>query len=309
MRLSCVIVLLFAIAPGAATARVLDYRPIFQQCHDAQNRTRLAIRRMTVDSDSVLLAVDPATLATSLEHEQDWVCQDTDDEMQRDTRFVRAIEVSSRPAVAGASPQPTFSINAGLIRGATDGSFVTGDLCPSRRPLDRAFLQMLEAIEPKMPVALAISGQWLTKHDADFQWLREQERAGALSITWVNHSFRHPYVPGNPPASNFLLAPGVDMQAEILDTERLLIANGETPSVFFRFPGLVSDPALMEAVRREHLIVLGADGWLAKAPRLRSGAILLVHPNGNEPVGLRLFSGLLENGALTRPFRPIGEAP
>ena len=120
---------------------------------------------------------------------------------------------------------------------------------------------------------MSISGLWLIHHHADFQWLREQARSGALDITWVNHSYHHPYFPGRPLATNFLLAPGFDIQAEILDTERLLIANGGTPSVFFRFPGLISDEALMDAVRRNHLVSLGADGWLVFAPPLRPGAI------------------------------------
>ena len=75
------------------------------------------------------------------------------------------------------------------------------------------------------------------------------------------------------------------MQEEILDVERLLIANGETPSVFFRFPGLISDPALMEAVRENHLIPLGANAWLALGRKAPPGAVVLVHPNGNEPFG------------------------
>jgi hypothetical protein len=105
------------------------------------------------------------------------------------------------------------------------------------------------------------------------------------------------------------LTPGFDIQSEILDTERLLIANGETPSIFFRFPGLVSDAALMQAVRRDHLVVLGADGWLVFAPPLRPGAILLIDPNGNEHPGLRLFVKLLDKGRLPRPFRRINDAP
>ena len=64
-------------------------------------------------------------------------------------------------------------------------------------------------------------------------------------------------------AANFLLTKGVDPQEEILDTERLLIANGETPSLFFRFPGLVSSDPLMQAVSQFHLVTLGADAWLA----------------------------------------------
>jgi hypothetical protein len=160
-----------------------------------------------------------------------------------------------------------------------------------------------------VPVALAISGLWLTHHQADFQWLRDKERAGALSITWVDHSYHHPYIPGRPLSDNFLLTAGVDMQAEILDTERLLIAGGETPSVFFRFPGLISNAALMQAVGRDHLIVLGADAWLAKTPQAGPGDIILVHLNGNEPAGLEIFSTLLAAGKLPQPFRPIAAAP
>jgi hypothetical protein len=264
---------------------------------------------MSVDGEGVLLTVDPSTLETSVELEQCWTCADTDDEAQKDSRFMRAVHRPTRPVSDGPPPQSPVLMNAGLTHGMREGSFITGDLCPSRKPLDRDFLEMIAKIGPRTPVALSISGLWLTRHGADFQWLRNQARSGALEITWVNHSYRHTYVPGRPLATNFLLTPGLDVQAEILDTERLLIANGETPSVFFRFPGLVSDAALMEVVRRHHLVVLGADGWLALAPVLRPGAILLVHPNGNEPAGLQRFSELLDKGKLPRPFRPINEAP
>jgi hypothetical protein len=62
-----------------------------------------------------------------------------------------------------------------------------------------------------------------------------------------------------------------------------LIANGETPSLFFRFPGLVSSDPLMRTVRRFHLVTLGADAWLAISQKPGPGSIVLVHPNGNEP--------------------------
>lgn len=292
----------------ASLERVRDYRPVFRHCRNAAGET-LAIRHMKVDGESLLLLVDPATLTTSLEPERCWVCADTEDEVHKGTRFVRAVHESTRPARDSAAPQPALLGNAGLSHGRGDGSFMTGDLCPSRKPLDRGFLEMLAGIGPRIPVALAVSGMWIMKHGADFRWLQEQARSGALEITWVDHSYRHPYVPGRPPATNFLLTPGVDIQSEILDTERLLVANGETPSVFFRFPGLVADTSLMEIVRGYHLVVLGADGWLALGPPLRPGTILLVHPNGNEPGGLSRFSTLLESGRLPRPFRPIDEAP
>jgi len=281
---------------------------VFQECHptavnDESGATRIAIRRMEIDGTAMVLTADPATLTTRLERAQDLACADTGDEGQKDTRYSRAIRSP------GADPASDVIVNGGLIRGAAPGSFVTGDLCPSHRPLDRAFLERLEAIGSPTPVALSISGLWLIRHRDDFQWLRARERAGALRITWVDHSYHHPYVPGRRFADNFLLAPGVDMQAEVLDTERLLIANGETPSVFFRFPGLISSPALMRTVRDLHLIVLGADAWLARTPRARPGDIVLVHLNGNEPAGLEIFSTLLAAGKLPGPFRRIEDAP
>ncbi len=264
---------------------------------------------MSVDGESLLLMVDPTSLETSVEPEQCWICADTDDAAQGHTRFMRAVHRPARPAPDGPATPSAVLTNAGLSHGSGDGSYITGDLCPSRKPLDRDFLETLARIGPRTPVALAISGLWLTRHGADFEWLREKARNGTLAITWVNHSTHHPYIPGRPRETNFLLTPGVDAPSEILDTERLLIANGATPSVFFRFPGLVSDARLMAVVRENHLVVLGADGWLALGPPLRPGAILLVHPNGNEPAGVARFSTLLASGKLPRPFRPIDEAP
>ncbi len=285
-------------------AQVGDYRPVFQECRQADGPPRLAIRRMTVDGTAMLLTVDPAMLTTHLERERDWSCTHTDDAQQKDTRYIRAVRAS-----CAAKPAPVI-VNGGLVHGATAaGSFVTGDLCPSHRPLDRVFLAKLETAGSAEPVALSISGTWLTRHAADFAWLRGQEHAGVLKITWVDHSFDHPFVPGRPLAVNFLLMPGVDIQKEILDTERLLIAGGETPSVFFRFPGLISSPTTMQAMQTDHLIVLGADAWLAKTARATPGGIVLVHLNGNEPAGLKIFADLLAAGKLPQPFKSIEDAP
>ena len=102
---------------------------------------------------------------------------------------------------------------------------------------------------------------------------------------------------------------GVDPEAEILDTERLLIANGETPSLFFRFPGLVSSDPLMQAVSRFHLVTLGADAWLAKGQQPEKGSIVLVHPNGNEPKGLAMFTRDLTRGTIAAPLEPLTAAP
>jgi len=297
-----------AVAAHAKPAQVSDYRPVFEQC-SKDSAQRLAIRRMTVDGEGMILAVDPATLETSLERAGDWSCADTDDERQKDTRYIRAIRSACAPPSDGASKRSSFISNGGLTHGSPDGSFVTGDLCPSHKPLARHFLERLETPGTPVPLALSMTGGWLARHPADFQWLRDQEHAGALRITWIDHSYTHPYVPGRKLSDNFLLMAGVDMQAEILNTEQLLIANGEVPSVFFRFPGLISNPTLMKVAGDYHLIVLGAGAWLAKSLSAKPGDIILVHPNGNEPAGLAIFANLLAAGKLPQPFRPLAEAP
>jgi hypothetical protein len=109
--------------------------------------------------------------------------------------------------------------------------------------------------------------------------------------------------------ANFLLLPGVDPDFEILETERLLIANGGTPSLFFRFPGLVSSSPLMQAVRRHHLIALGANAWLALNEKPHDGSIILVHPNGNEELGLKIYARDSAAGLLPTPLKPLDEAP
>ena len=158
-------------------------------------------------------------------------------------------------------------------------------------------------------MTLAVSGAWIAHHAEDFAWLLEKRRSGALDISWADHSYSHPYVPGLADARNYLLRPGADLDREIFETEKILIANGETPSVFFRFPGLVADAALLEKLKERHLVALGADSWLALGPSPRAGSIVLVHPNGNEPGGLEIFSRLLKKGKIPLPFRPISEAP
>lgn len=278
------------------------YEAIFESCA-RDGDTRLATRRLRVDGEKLLLTVDPQTLKTSLERAACWRCVETSDAEQAETRFLQAV----RPPQD--SDRPPALVNAGLIHGKGAGAFITGDLCPSHKPLDRAFIEEVAAQGPGTPLTLAVSGAWIAQHGEDFAWLQEKARSGALDITWADHSYSHPYIPGLRDAQNYLLRPGVDLDREIFETEKILIAHGATPSVFFRFPGLVSDGALLEILKERHLVALGADSWLALGPPPKSGSIVLVHPNGNEPGGLQIFSRLLKSGRMPKPFRAINEAP
>ena len=285
---------------------VANYRSTLQACHAADGRERIAIRSMSVGDEPLLLLADSDKLTTRIERAACWTCADADETSLASTRMMRAIEAS---AAAPGLVHRGFLRNAGLVHGDAPGAFVTGDLCPSLKPLERGFLEKLAAQGPHTPVALSISGLWLTHHFADYRWLLDQQASGALDILWANHTYHHPYARGAPDEHNFLLETGVDADAEILEVERLLVANGQTPSLFFRFPGLISSAPLMQAVRRHHLISLGADAWLALDQRPSAGSIVLVHANGNEPLGIKLFERDLSRDALPRPFEPLTVAP
>jgi hypothetical protein len=289
-----------------STAAVDDYRPVLKACVAADGRKAVAIREMTVAGQKTSLLADPEALTTRLERAACWTCHDETEAELNATRMGRAIRES---AEAPGLVHRGFLQNAGLTHGGGQGGFVTGDLCPSQKPLSRAFFTQLESEGPHVPVALSISGLWLIHHFDDFRWLVDQRNSGALDILWTDHTYHHPYHRKLPDDANFLLSKGVDPQEEILDTERLLIANGETPSLFFRFPGLISSDPLMQAVGQYHLITLGANAWLALGQKPGRGSIVLVHPNGNEPKGLALFSTDLAHGEIAAPLGPLTAAP
>jgi hypothetical protein len=293
-------------AAVASPSLVGAYRPTLKSCTSAAGAQAFAIREMTVGGESLAMLADPEALTTRVERSACWTCREASEDELLATRMGRAIAAS---AGAPGIEHRGFLENAGMTRGAKPGVFVTGDLCPSAKPLDRAFFTRLETAGSRPPVALAISGVWLTRHGADFHWLIDRRDAGALDILWVDHTYTHPYRRKLPDARNYLLTRGVEPNREILDTERLLIANGETPSLFFRFPGLVSSDPLMLAVRRLHLVTLGADAWLAIGQKPGPGSIVLVHPNGNEPLGLKDFAIYEKRGAIAAPLEPLTEAP
>ena len=285
---------------------VSDYEPVLKACVAHDGRKAVAIREMTIGGQKIALLADPEALTTRLERQACWTCREESESELGATRMGRTIHESAQ---APGLVHRGFLQNAGLTHGGGQGDFVTGDLCPSRKPLDRAFFKGLEAASPRAPVALSISGLWLVHHFDDFRWLVDQRNSGALDILWVDHTYHHPYHRKLPDDANFLLSKGVDPEEEILDTERLLIANGETPSLFFRFPGLVSSDPLMQAVSQFHLVTLGADAWLALGEKPGRGSIVLVHPNGNEPKGLALFSTELAHGEIAAPLQPLTAAP
>src|SRR5260221_3135246 len=245
---------LLATAPPtlASSPKGVDkYRAFFAQVLAPSNGTHLVVlRSLRRSGQKLLLAVDPEALTTQLLpeeglrlHRLSW------------TGLRKAITHSPYGRAIGVSEKNSSVMqDAGLVHALPPGKGVvlTIDLCPSLRPLDRRlFRAILDNFEPEerpVPLGIAITGVWMLEHPIDLDWLRQLERDGEVAVTWINHSFHHRFAPELPLSKNFLLKAGTDADGEVLKTEAAMIENGLLPSVFFRFPGLVSDRALMRRV-------------------------------------------------------------
>ncbi|HQW12097.1 MAG TPA: hypothetical protein PK076_03505 [Saprospiraceae bacterium] len=217
----------------------------------------------------------------------------------KNTPYIKAVIASKR--------QSFEMQNSGISNGypSEKGIVLTIDLCPSHKPLDRIIFTSLinefNKYEKPLPLALSITGRFMITHSEDIQWLKNLEKEGYIAITWINHTYNHHYNPKLPLKNNFLLEPGVDINFEILGTEMALLENKLELSAFFRFPGLVSDRQLVEDITDYGLIPIGSDAWLAKGQVAHNGDIVLIHGNGNEPIGIKDFITLLqkEKSAIT----------
>lgn len=257
----------------------------------------LVLRRFENVGRDYLLMVNPQTLQTKVNESSFYQVKPM---TLAETR-VFFKKTPYEKAISSAEKQSVSIQDAGIERGmpTETGISLTADLCPSHKPLDRRiFTSMItefQKVEKPAPIALSVSGLWMLKHTADLEWLKKLRNDGEIRITWVNHSYNHRVSKSAPLKMNFLLEPGTNMNIEILETEKLMLKNGLVPSVFFRFPGLVSDQQLVFKVTDFGLIPIGSDAWLAKGQQPNDGSIVLIHGNGNEPVGVADFIKLLQS--------------
>jgi hypothetical protein len=276
-------------------AGISEYRTFFAKTVLADGTAVIIIRRFTQNHHDYYLVVHPQTMATeiALLTDQKIVAASLPD-LQR--QF--ALSPYSK-ALAEATANSNKFQDAGLTHSLPEerGISLTIDLCPSQKPLDRyLFRDILAAfarVERPVPLAIAVSGIWMEQHPADLRWLSGLVQSGRITIDWINHSYHHQYDPRLPLRRNFLLEKGVDLNEEILKTEQKMIVCGLTPSVFFRFPGLVSDHDEFARVLAYGLIPVGSDAWLAKRQKAGPGSIVLIHGNGNEPLGITKFLALI----------------
>jgi hypothetical protein len=275
---------------------VKDYRA-FQGIATSRrgHETFLVLRTFSLGGKRRCLILDPGTLVTSIRPAGDFKVE----AVSRERVAKRFGRTAYFEALRDAEANAAAIQNAGLthLLSSPPGVALTVDLCPSRKPLDRGlFTELIREFgkeERPVPVAVAVTGVWMAEHGPDLEFLKGLEKSGDISATWINHSYHHRWEKLLPLKENFLLEKGTDIASEILLTEAAMIERGLTPSVFFRFPGLVSDRELVSSVESYGLIPVGSDAWLSKKQLPKEGSIVLVHGNGNEPIGIARFLQLI----------------
>ncbi|MCD5374889.1 hypothetical protein LR010_00365 [Candidatus Gracilibacteria bacterium] len=185
--------------------------------------------------------------------------------------------------------------NNGITHNHSDDEvFLTADFCPSgKHGFEKEFIENYMSLGHKN-IGIAITSSWIQGHQNDYDWLLEKNNSGELNISWINHTKTHNYDHGVDFSHNFLLTPGLDLEDELLDVEKKLLARGQIPSIFMRYPGLVSDDSMRkETIYTYGLIPLGSNAWLAKGESPEEGSIILIHGNKNEPYGITLMNQIL----------------
>jgi uncharacterized protein YrzB (UPF0473 family) len=291
------IAVVLILSTTSQSQNIKDYEKYFAVCNNTgTHKSFIVLRKFLIQNKINYLVVNPNDLLTFIYNDDQVIISEDswDDILNRfsSTPYVKAIfeSFSNADAVQDAGITHFSSIEK--------GADLTVDLCPSVRPLDRQlFLDLVNDLggeEKPVPVAISITGLWMNKHEKDLEWLKDLINNKEISVTWVNNSFNHRTSRTLPLKENFLLEKGTDLKFEVLQTEIKMIEEGIIPSPFFRFPGLVSDTEVFKKIIEFGLIPIGSDAWLGKNEWPKAGSIILLHGNGNEPIGIERFHKLLK---------------
>jgi peptidoglycan/xylan/chitin deacetylase (PgdA/CDA1 family) len=293
------VLLLVCMLPGARASRgavIREYRDFPAELYTIEkNLARIALRKFRMNGIEYYLAVDPDSLRTEIIPVGKYlVLKKTLAEItgrRKDSLYARTISFAGRN---------TWRLqNAGVtgIAGSGREVYLTADLCPTKRPLDRTLFTRLIAeygiSRGPVPIAIAVSGAWIDRHGDDVRWLQGLAESHDLAVTWINHTYNHRHKKRVPLWKNFLLDIGSNLEEEIMKNEVTMLEAGLVPSVFFRFPGLVSNRNIFTRVTGFGLVPIGSDAWLGKKQWPVPGSIILVHANGEEPVGIKRFLWIL----------------
>jgi hypothetical protein len=291
-----ILLLLMLLVICGSAQTISNYMPYYAQAtFKNQNKLFFVLRRFVQNNTVIYLTLDPESLNVTLVPARKLMIKP--DSLKGLINGLPSSNYSKAWYKAHASSKQLQ--DAGISHAIPDrhGIILTIDLCPSLKPLDRTIfldiMHQMSDIEKPVPIAISISGHWLLRHQDDVHWLNNLDRKNKIAITWVNHSFNHYFNKNLPLYLNFMLMKGTNVDQEVLLNEKTMIEHNLTPSIFFRFPGLVSGPRVFYKVMGFGLIPIGSDAWLAKGETADDGNIVLVHANGNEPFGIRKFINLL----------------
>ena len=276
---------------------ITDYKPVFFPVIAENKKIRIAIRSYLNNEKSYFVLVDPNFFKTEIALQELVILPTNKIEKENllkklsKTPYVKVLnKYSSTPYI-----QQNYGVTSSMYK--VKGQFLTIDMCPSSKSFEEDFFKKLVELSIKLnkpiPIAICVSGLWINKHTEKFLWLLKQQENSYLQITWVNHSFSHPYFKDKPLEDNFLLSNKDDFENEVLEAGKILVSYNIAPSPFFRFPGLVSDQTLIEKLKDLGFIPLGSNACFAKGEKVQNGSFILVHGNSNEKAGIDLIMPML----------------
>jgi peptidoglycan/xylan/chitin deacetylase (PgdA/CDA1 family) len=272
---------------------ITNYTILHRECvYD--DKSYLAIRSFKQDSNSYFLLIDIDKLKiVRLQYSNYQKC--------KSVKF--DIDNSNYGRLRRLSMQNSKVLQrAGANRASNkNGIYLTIDMCPSgRRGFEERLFQKLSKLNidnKKTAIAIAITNSWVKTHIKEFSKIINNKN---LDISWINHSSNHHYDKYAKNSKNFMLKDKSIFESEILEVEKFLLKIGQLPSIFFRFPGLISDCELVTRVIYQYsLIPISSNNWLAKDNKsIKKGDIVLIHGNLNEKIGVRLLLDNLKNRTL-----------
>lgn len=295
MRL--ILFLMLCWLPLSAVEYIKHYE-IFVKQYQENDTLFLVSRRFELSSVTFYLTTNTQTLQTKVLSLDASKFMPLDENFSK-TPFAQQLNNATALATKGGATHATTTKDKAI--------YLTMDLCPStKKGYESDFIEQLTKQNGKTPIAIAISSAWKDHHEKEFIALLNNP---LLQITWVNHTHTHFYDHNLPEHENFMLHVNTDVKGEILGVEKTLLEEGITPSVFFRFPGLIADEKLMRELRETYfLIPLSANAWIAKNEPIKAGSFILIHGNKNEPQGITMLEKKLPEVVKTYQFHSLQEA-
>ena len=226
-----------SILQNSMGTKIKDYEPIFLSCKNSSQLDLIAIRKFKNNNTEFTLVVEPNFLKTKILRSSELNCQPLEITKFNETYYGKTL------IAASSNSNTKFLQNAGLQKFLSREVYLTVDMCPSAKPFENSLFSWVE--KTKSPMAVALTATWAIGHKQEFERLKNIHFLNS-NVSWINHSYFHPYKINLPFEQNFLLMSGINIEKEVLGNEIFMIENEITPSVFFRFPGLVSNQALIQ---------------------------------------------------------------